>query len=177
MMSRHRLMFLASVLAVSGCARPSQSVPATQWDDTRASEVRAQVETTMNAFARFDLASFEAGLTPNVVAFEMDLETKPVRFGSRAEVSKWAEATFAELKKMGANATLDIHSNNCRATATVAFCTVEFDLKATMGDGTTMTQPSRNAVVLQNFGDGWKWTHWHSSPSGPAAQSAASTPK
>lgn len=110
----------------------------------------------------------------------MDLENKPVRLESRDEVGRWAEATFAEIKKMGAVLTLDIHSSKCRATATLAYCTVEFDVKSTMTGGTTMSQPSRNTVVLRKGDDGWKWMHWHSSlaPSpAPAESPAASSPK
>ena len=138
---------------------------------------RTQVEGTMNAFVSMDIERFKAGLADDVVSFEMDLENKPVRFGSRNEVVRWAEATFAELKKMGASLKLDIHSSNCRATSTLAYCTVEFDLKATMTDGSTMSQPSRNSVVLRNGEDGWKWAHWHSSPAVPPAPPASPAQK
>lgn len=105
-----------------------------------------------------DLEHFKAGLTENVVAFEMDLESKPVRLGSRDEVVRYAEEMFAQVKKMGASMKLDIH-----ATSTRAYGTVEFDFTATMADGSTMSQPSRNSVVLRKDADGWRWTHWHSS--------------
>jgi len=87
-------------------------------------------------------------LTDDVVAFEMDLEGRPVRLGSRDDAVRYAEEIFAQVKKMGANSTL-------------AYCTVEFDFKATMADGSTLVQPSRNSVVLRQGDDGWKWTHWH----------------
>ena len=117
----------------------------------------------MDAFASADLDGFKSGLAEDVVAFEMDLEGKPVRLGSREDVVRYAEATFAELKKMGASLTLDIHSSECNATSTLAYCTVEFDFKATMPDGSMMSQPSRNSVVLRKDENSWKWTHWHSS--------------
>ena len=117
----------------------------------------------MAAFVAMDLAGFEAGLAEDVVSFEMDLEGKPVRLGSRDAAGRYAEEMFAELKKMGAGLKLDIHSLDCRADPRLAYCTVEFDLKATMPDGSTMLQPSRNSVVLRKIDGGWKWTHWHSS--------------
>ena len=77
---------------------------------------------------------------------------------------------FAELKKMGASLKLDIHSRKCHAAATTAYCTAEFELKATMADGGTMSQPSRNSVVLRKTDGGWKWLHWHSSLAVPQPQ-------
>jgi ketosteroid isomerase-like protein len=170
-----RLSLLVLVLGAWGCT-PAPPTTA-QWDEVAAQEVRTQVEGTMNAFVSMDLERFRAGLSEDVVAFEMDLENKPVRLGSRDEVGRWAEATFAEVKKMGAILKLDIHSSNCRATSTLAYCTVEFDFKATMADGSTMSQPSRNSVVLRKGEDGWKWAHWHSSLAVPLAPPASPAQK
>ena len=169
-------MLLATVLTACGSkptATPRTSTIA-EWSEGATQDVRAQVQRTMGAFASADLDGFKSGLTEDVVAFEMDLEGKPVRLGSREDVLRYAEATFAELKKMGASVKLDIHSLDCRATTTLAYCTVEFDAKATMGDGSTMSQPSHNSVVLRRGVAGWTWTHWHSSlailPPPPAAK-------
>ncbi len=142
-------------------------------------EVLAQDERTMGAFASMDLEGVKAGLAENVVAFEMDLEGKPVRLGSRDDAVRYAEAMFAQVKKMGASLKLDIHSCDCRAKSTLAYCTVEFDFKATMADGSTMLQPSRNSIVLRKGDDGWKWMHWHSSLAvlpAPSASPAAPQP-
>lgn len=119
-----------------------------------------------------NLEVLRAGLAQDVVAFEMDMESKPVRLGSRAEVLRWAEEMFVELKKMGASVKLDIHSRDCHVTSQMAYCTVEFDFKVTMPDGSTMSQASRNSVVLRRGDDGWKWVHWHSSISVLPAQPA-----
>ncbi len=167
-MIRRRMSTLVAVLLACGCVRAAVS-SAVQWNDTAASEAREQVKETMNAFASMDLESFQTGLVPDVVAFEMDLENKPVRLGSREEVVRWVEATFAEVRKMGATLSLDLHSSDCLATSTVGYCTVEFDLKAKMPDGSTISQPTRNTVVLRKGDDGWKWVHWHSSLAVPPA--------
>ena len=159
------IILLAAVLtACDGKPTPTLLTSTiAEWDDGATQEVRAQVRRTMDAFASADLDGFKSGLAEDVVAFEMDLEGKPVRLGSREDVVRYAEATFAELKKMGASLTLDIHSSECNATSTLAYCTVEFDATATMGDGSTLSQPSRNSVVLRKGDAGWKWAHWHSS--------------
>ncbi|MBI5745801.1 MAG: nuclear transport factor 2 family protein [Nitrospirae bacterium] len=164
-----RITFLLPVLGALGCTPAPQAPTKVQWNDAVAQEVRTQVEGTMGAFVAMDVERFKAGLTEDVVSFEMDMENKPVRFGSRDEVVRWVEATFAEVKKMGASLKLDIHSSSCRATQTLAYCTVEFDFIAKMADGNTMSQPSRNSVVLHKGDDGWKWTHWHSSLAVPPA--------
>ena len=177
-MSGTRMILLATMLAAgAGESSPASPVPTTvQWNDAAAQGVRAQVEGTMGAFVSMDLEGFKAGLAEEVVAFEMDLEGKPVRLGSRDEALRYAEAVFAQVKEMGASLKLDIHSSDCRATSTLAYCTVEFDFMAMMPDGSTMSQPSRNSVVLRYGDDGWKWTHWHSSLAvlaAPPAQPAA----
>ncbi len=64
---------------------------------------------------------------------------------------------------MGATFKIDVHSIECRATSTLAYCAMEHDVKATLPDGSMMTQPSRASVVLRRGVDGWKWTHWHTS--------------
>lgn len=142
-------------------------------DDTAAREARTQVERTMNAFASADLAAFKAGLAEDVVSFEMDLEGKPVRLGSRNDAERFAQEVFAEMRKMGATMKLDFHSNDCHASSTMVWCIVEFDFQARMPDGSIMSQPSRNTIILRKGKDGWAWTHWHSSLASvpaPAAQ-------
>ena len=46
----------------------------------------AQVKKTMHPFVSMNLESFRAGLAEDVLAFEMDLDSKPVRLESRAKV-------------------------------------------------------------------------------------------
>ena len=145
-------MLLVTLLAA--CAAEPERAP---------QDVRAQVERTMGAFVSMDLEGFAAGLAEDVVAFEIDLEGKPVRLGSRDDAVRYAEEMFAQLKQMGASLKLDIHSIDCRANSKLAYCTVEFDLEATMPDGSSMLQPSRNSIVLRQSDGSWKWAHWHSS--------------
>jgi ketosteroid isomerase-like protein len=150
---------------LGACAgAPEPQMPSTvQWNDAATQEVRAQVEKTLGAFASMDVEGVKAVLAEEVVAFDINLDSKPVRMGSRADAGRYAEGIFAQAKKMGASLKLDIHSSNCRATSTLAYCTEEFDFKATMPDGSTMSQPSRASIVLRKGDDGWKWTHWHTS--------------
>ncbi|HEY7216695.1 MAG TPA: nuclear transport factor 2 family protein [Thermoanaerobaculia bacterium] len=163
-MNGMRRILLATVLGVCAAgAAPAQAPAAAPPGDAAAQEARAQVEKVMGAFAAMDLEALKAGVTEDVTAFEMDLEGKPVRLGSRADVLRFAEQIFAGMKKMGASMKLDFHASDCRAGSTLAYCTVEFDFKAAMPDGSTMVQPSRNTVVLRKDDGGWKWAHWHSS--------------
>lgn len=84
---------------------------------------------------------------------------------------------FAQMNKMGGMVKVDVHSIECRATSTLAYCAMEHDFKATMPDGSTMSQPSRASVVLRKGIDGWKWTHWHTSPAVVAAPPAPTPPE
>ena len=117
-MNCKRMTLIVLVLGACGCTPAAP--PTAQWNDIAMQEVRTQVEGTMNAFVSMDLERFKAGLAEDVVSFEMDLENKPVRLSSRDDVVRWTEATFSEVKKMGASLKLDIHSTNCRATSTLA---------------------------------------------------------
>ena len=123
------LSLLGLAFGASGC-KPAQ--PTTmQWDDVAAQEVRTQVAGTMNALVSMDMERFRAGLAQDVDAFEMDLESKPIRLASRGDVDRWAEVTFAELKKMGAVLKLDVHSSTCRAMSALAYRTVALKSNST----------------------------------------------
>lgn len=159
-------IFLAPLLCACGTEQPRselQTLTITTWNEAATQDARAQVEAMMNAFAAMDLQRFEAGLAHEVVGFELDLENKPVRLGSRSEVMSWVSGIVEELKKMGATIQLDVHASECHATPTLAYAAVEFDLIVTMPDGAKTTQPTRNTIVLRRETDGWRWAHWHSS--------------
>ena len=158
-----RKSWLLVVVAVLGEVTAVRGGAAVGESDSSAADVRAQVDRTMGAFAAMDAAGFEAGLAEDVVGFEMDLESKPVRLGSRGEAVKYADEMFAQLKGMGARLSLDVHSNECERSAELAYCTIEFDFKAAMENGDMMVQPSRNTVVLRRRDGRWEWVHWHSS--------------
>jgi ketosteroid isomerase-like protein len=163
-MKRIRIITLLTLLTLCACAQAKQETPSTvQWDEAATQEVRAQVDKAMAAFAAMDSAGFTEGLAEDVVAYEFDFENKPVRLASRTDAGRFAGEIFAQVKKAGGTLGLDVRSNECRATSTAAYCTVEFDLKVTLPDGKTMAQPSRNTIVVRKGEDGWKWTHWHSS--------------
>ena len=155
---------IVQVAAVSAVAAGDEG-------DSRSEEVRAQVGRTMAAFAAMDVAAFKAGLAEDAVGFEMDLENRPVRLGSRAEAGTYASEMFAQLKGMGARVILDVNATECEVVSDLAYCTVEFDFRATMENSEAMIQPSRNTVVLRRKDVGWEWAHWHSSlaPAMPAA--------
>lgn len=85
-----RIGLLVLGLAAWGCTLATPTTA--QWDEVAARDVRAQVESTMNAFVSMDLETFRAGLAEDVVAYEMDLENRQLRLGSRDEVIRWAAA-------------------------------------------------------------------------------------
>jgi ketosteroid isomerase-like protein len=160
------VVLLVATLAAVSCT-PAPAPPAktaASGAEDAVQEVKAQVQKTMNAFAATDLEGFKAGLREDVVSFEFDMEGKPVRLGSREEALQFAQDIWAALQEMGATIQLETHSTECRAGTRLAYCTVEFDFNAVMADGSVMTQPTRNSVVLQSDEGGWRWVHWHSSP-------------
>jgi uncharacterized protein (TIGR02246 family) len=168
MYRKAKCVFVATLFY--GCTPAAQTPSTDQWNEVATQEARTQVEGVMRAFVSMDVERFAAGLMEDVVAFEFDLDNNPVRLLSRSEVVAWANSAFADLGKINASLTLDLHAISCHATSALAYCTAEFDLNATMADGIEMTQPTRNSVVLRNGSEGWKWAHWHSSLAvGPSA--------
>ena len=163
-MRRTWVVVLAALLCACAGTTAGPQAAAPAWDDAAAQEARLEVEGAMNAFAAMDLEGFTSRLSEDAVAYEFDLENKPMRLGSRDEVAQWFGGILAELKEMGATVTLDVHSTDCHATAGLAYCTVEFDLNVALADGGALSQPTRNTIVLREGDDGWKWMHWHSSP-------------
>ena len=77
-------VLLATLLAACGGKPTPGTSDISEWNEAATQEVRAQVQRTMAAFASADLEGFKSGLADDVVAFETDLESKPVRLGSRA---------------------------------------------------------------------------------------------
>ncbi len=129
-------------------------------------DLRAQVEKTMRAFETMNAGAFE-NLAESVTAFEMDLDGKPVRLGSREDVVRYANEMFSAMRGMNATLKLDIHKLECHEASNIGYCTVEFDADVTMPDKSVMTQPTRNTAVLRKEKGAWKWVHWHSSLSAP----------
>ena len=146
-----------------GAARESRLPTGGDWDEAAAREAKAEVQKGMNAFAAMDRETFKAGIAAEIVGYDLDLENQPVRLGSRDEALAYFDAMSAQVKKMGGKMKIEFRSIDCRATSTLAYATVEFDFSATMGDGSTMSQPSRVTCVLHKGNDGWKWVHWHTS--------------
>lgn len=130
-------------------------------------DLRAQVEKSMHTFETMNAEAFRADLDEHVTAFELDLEGKPVRLGSRDEAVRYANDTFSALRGMNAALKLDIHKIECAEVASIGYCTIEFDANVTMPDKSVMTQPTRNTAVLRRKKGAWKWVHWHSSLSAP----------
>ena len=158
---------LAAVLAVVtafGVSVNAQEKPvASMWDDATSKEVLALTERVfLGVVEEMSAEPLKPHLAADIVAYDINLEGKPVKLNSRDEAIKYFETIFAETKKLGATAKLVKRSFICRATSTMAFCLFEYDFIAIMPDGTRMTQPTQTTIILNKAADGWKWTHWHS---------------
>jgi len=171
-MQRIATLFLAATLAACGAkTTPPSDAPATvQWDSATAGEVRGVVERGVNAFMQMDTEGVKSVLSQDwaSASFETDMENKPLRMATRDDAAKYAEDTFAEVKKMGATLKIDTKQLDCRGTSTLAYCVLDHEVTATPATGKPVVQPGRATIVLAKGADGWKWVHWHSSP-GPAA--------
>jgi ketosteroid isomerase-like protein len=142
----------------------AQNKPATSmWNDEAAKAARTVAEQGLAAMERFDAAGLEALCTADVVAFDIDLDNKPVRVGSQNEAFEYLAGISAGAKEMGATFKFENVKCDCRATSDLAYCILEYDFVATTADSTRMVQPSHTTVVLTKADGAWKWAHWHTS--------------
>jgi ketosteroid isomerase-like protein len=173
-MSKTRWIFFTVVLGACSLqiASAAQKPPAAIWDDAATREVRRVLDKQMDAIVAMDSAGVDAAMGNDVSGFDIDMDGKPVRMGSRAEAVRYFNDIFAWAKKTGARLRVDRKSTDCHATPTLAVCALEYDFVAMMPDSSTVAQPTRTTVVLRRSDDGWKWVQWHSSFSALPAPSA-----
>ncbi len=172
MSGRARISFVAMLGACAAGAVLALGMAASATQDAAAQEVWAATQQGLDNFVKMDRAAFEAALTDDLVAYDLDLEGKPVRMGSKADAIAYFEAISAEVKKLGGTMNVDIHSHRCSAGESLGFCAVEMDFRVKMPDGTVNSQPSYISCVLRKTPGGWKWAFWHTSlsvlPAAPA---------
>ena len=159
-MARRRIWGAAMALPIIGLSFFSSCTSPAPDQHT---QVRTQVEATMNAFAAMDLDAFMHGMAAEVTAYEFDMDGTPLRLGSRDEVKGFATGVFDAMRNMDAKLSITFDRVDVQVDGDLAACAVEFDSDARMPDGAVTSQPTRNTVVLHRDADGWKWTHWQSS--------------
>lgn len=168
-----RMAMTVVALGVCGIAIAQQKPAPMKWDEAAAKEASAVVDRGLDAFVKMDLVAFKAVAAEDMTGYDIDLEGKPIAMKSLADCIRYVEEITAGAKKMGGTLKFDKRSTECRATSTMAFCTMSYDFVATMPDGSTIVQPSQTTAILRKGADGWKWAHWHTSlsmlPAPPAA--------
>jgi len=172
-MKRIGMWVVALALGTSGIASAQEHGAAPKWNDDAAKAARAAVAQGLAAVERFDAEALRGLCTTDLVAYDIDLEGKPIRMGSLDEAISYVGGISAEAKKMGAHVKFENVEYNCRATSDVAYCLLAYAFVATMPDGARSVQPSQTTVVLTKTGGGWKWAHWHTSLSAAPSQSEA----
>lgn len=159
-----------------GAALAQQARSSAPWSDDAARAAGTVVRQGLAAVERLDAEAFRSLSAGDLVAYDIDLEGRPVRMGSLEAAVAYVAAIGTEVKKTGATVRFENLRNDCRATTDVAYCLLEYAFVSTAGDGTRMSQPSQTTVVLTNTGGGWKWAHWHTSLSAAPASGPSSTP-
>jgi ketosteroid isomerase-like protein len=156
---------LVTGLCAGGFAFAQQKQAPSMWDAEAAKAAQAVVEQGLAAVEKLDAEGLRALATPDLVAYDIDLESEPIRMDSLDEAVAYIAAIGMEAKKMGAKVKFERTECDCRATSTLAYCLLEYDFVATTA-GTRMVQPSQTTVVLGKSDGAWKWVHWHTSLSG-----------
>ena len=165
-MQRLQTILVATLGACATEPMPAPQTPATaQWDAGAAQEVQAEFARMFGMWEALDLEALKGELVEDgfLTSYDFDMDGKPMKMGSRDEAVRYMEAMIGPIKKSGGSFKIKQHSLECRATATLGYCAANFDLVATMADGTKMTQPTQVTGTMRKRDDGWKWTHWHSS--------------
>jgi ketosteroid isomerase-like protein len=172
-MNRVGAIAAAVVLFASGIASAEPKAAPSIWNAEAARAARTAVENGLAAVERLDAEALRALCTSDIVAYDIDLESKPVRMGSLDDAIAYVAAVSAGAKQIGATVRFENVKTDCRATSDLAFCLLEYDFAATMPDGSRAVQPSQTTVVLAKSGGAWKWAHWHTSLSAPATTAGA----
>ncbi|HJU72152.1 MAG TPA: nuclear transport factor 2 family protein [Gemmatimonadaceae bacterium] len=168
-----RILILICGATLGACTANTASesnTAAVQWDSAGANEARAAVERGVNAFSNMDIEGLRSVLATEgfTTSYDLDLENKPLRLATRDEAIKYAETTFAEVKKLNITPKIVIKNLDCRAASGLSYCVLEHDFVATMPDGKAMTQSYQATFALTKEADGWKWMHFHTSPAAAA---------
>jgi ketosteroid isomerase-like protein len=106
--------------------------------------------------------------------YELDPSGRPVKLNSKAELLAWLHNMFKEFGQQNARTEAREPVMTARATATFGMVTEECKLKILMPDGTIQLEALRATAVARKGHDGWKFTHWHMSPSAQIAKLAKS---
>jgi mannose-6-phosphate isomerase-like protein (cupin superfamily) len=157
----------AAVAAIGGCScpPPPQAPTMAEWDAAAANEAKAQILDMFKRIDSGDTAGIEASLTEEgwVASYDHDGQGKPISYRSKKEAVELLKAMLEEAKKAGVKMSSNVKSHDCRATATVALCALEFDQSATTADAPASTMSFRATAGLRKGKDGWKWNMWHAS--------------
>lgn len=171
-MKRFEILVVAIAFCFAAAAVAALKDATTKWNAEAARAARAAVEKGLASVETLDPEALRGQMIPGIVAYDIDLESKPIHMGSLDEALAYIGAMGAEAKKMGAKVKFENTKYDCHATADLAYCLLEYDFTATLPDGTRMVQPSQTTVVLSKIEGAWKWAHWHTSLSAtPAATS------
>ncbi|MEZ0374300.1 MAG: nuclear transport factor 2 family protein [Candidatus Sericytochromatia bacterium] len=157
-----KLLMMGLMMAVSGCAVQAAAPDPSDWNSQATQELKAAADKMFKDLDKGDSGAILSWKDLNPSVFDVDPENKAVQFYGEAEVSKYL-GSMTEAVKAGLKIKSVVKRSDCQATASMGFCTIEFDQTATMGDQTMGPSKFRGTMIARKLPSGWKWTHWHGS--------------
>src|SRR5262249_7370508 len=132
-------------------------------------EVLNEMHRMHEAFDRGDVDAISRCISDDdfLFVYELDPEGKPVKLNSKQELVVFLQKTFKTFEAGNAVTEAKNPVMTARATSAYAVVTEECSLKVRIAGGKTQVQSLRATAVARKGDDGWKWTHWHMSPSAP----------
>lgn len=159
-MSRTRLTsFVISLLAASIAAQAT----AQDLFDTEAS---AGLEAYMRAgFQAADSGNFSfwQAARDDVVLFDIDSDNNPVAMYGQEAWNGYLQRLDEMLGTTGGSVATTINQVSCHSTASIGYCTLEFDQTFTMNGETMGPVHCRGTAIAAREGEGWSVLHWHGS--------------
>jgi ketosteroid isomerase-like protein len=165
-----RLTFLC-LLATTGCATAGSNIKPEE----------PEAAASLEAFTRDILARIDSGdveyiidhACPEAVAWDTDMEMKPVTATGKEQVSAMMLRGYGDMVKQGLAIKTDVKSVNCRGNKLFGACSLEFDQTATQGAQVSGPMKVRATVAALNHKDKWIWIYWHASARPEPAPTAA----
>lgn len=154
-----RLGIAALLLAAAGCGAGANG----EWDAQAAASLKTESETMFKLMDAGDMSGMVAHMDPDVMVFDLDENNRPVKLVGLDPVKQYMDHLTAAAKAQALKFSTTGKMNECRATATMGYCAVEFDQTVTAGGQTMGPFKFRGTLVARRVGGAWKWVHWHGS--------------
>lgn len=167
------------LVCLVACDRPAPP-PSGALDPQTAAALRADAEQMLRDVDAGNWDALPSHLAPDASVFDSDEDDRPLQVYGREAVTAYFQRFGRVAKEKRLKFKTTILKEDCRGTATMGFCALEFDQMMTVGDETAGPFKFRGTLVSRKDGDRWLWEHVHGSfrefPAPPVEPPPAASP-